>query len=251
MWPASFDIKRLLYTNRKRQTPVHRRAYVQHVLYMTQTWEYQTPYTWSPKEIPIPPHTRLLTHHWKRQSCLLHRGTLIRWTGGGIDTWGVAGKDGKAPISQRVISILHLLILPMVFYTHLANAAFTACGTVHHLGNWGPSLTIPKGLMKSKNGRDWSLWWEKIIEVENTLLSMLGEVAAVRLKKKKGQTTQVEWNCSKLLETNFSFVFCRHRPWECEDGLGWRERPRFWDILRWGPESSQGPHEEQPPPPNL
>ena len=35
--------------------------------------------------------------------------------------WGVAGKDGKAPIAWRVISISDLLILPMVFYTHLAN----------------------------------------------------------------------------------------------------------------------------------
>lgn len=47
---------------------------------------------------PFPQH--LPTHHWRRQSCLLHRDSLIRWIVGEWRCGGWQAKTGKLPLHE-------------------------------------------------------------------------------------------------------------------------------------------------------
>lgn len=161
-------------------------------------------------------------------SCLLCRVTLIRWTGGETDPWGREAEEeekeedwssGYWPRLSPTTSSCSSSSLSLSYlsspssYQHPANKPVLLLPTASQLQ---PGRTTVRRL--GDEGR-----W---------VLQLVEEVVAVGVDV-----------CL--------FLVPRHCPREREDGLGWRERPCLRNLLRRGPESRQGPHEEQPSPPHL
>lgn len=191
-----------------------------------------------PKERPLPPTlTRTPLKEAVLSTALWHINQMDH---GGMEMLGVAGNDSKAVTAKRGISMSNLLVLSVFFYTNIANGI--------------PRPVVQFIIWRSRPYFCFPTEVNKIQERQNNVPSddymerVIQEKRAIAgsgwLKK---QTKRPE------IPDYRPFVpMCRrHCPWEREDGFRWREWPCFWHVLWWGPESCQGPYEEQPPSPHL